>query len=95
MDLKQEQEDIMTASIVNIISIAALSVMASRYLFPPVISFITGKTTYTRELVKPFECGFCLSWWVGLIIFTIQFGWMGFAYAALCAFCGAIIDRYA
>ena len=81
----------MTDLAVNIASIAALAVMASRYLFPPIISFIVGRSSFTRNTVKPFECGFCLAFWVGLAVF-IWLGWVGIAYACLCAFIAAYID---
>lgn len=81
-------------SFFDIISIAALCVLLSRYLFPPIVSFVMKLESRYRHPVKPFECGFCLSWWVGLAVFISLAGWWGIPYAALCAVCGSLIDRY-
>ena len=78
-------------SFTNILSVAALAVLLSRYLFPPVISFMLK---VERPIYKPWECGFCLSWWLGLAVFITLAGWWGLPFAALSAVCGSLIDRY-
>jgi len=80
-------------NLVNIISVAAFAVILSRYLFPPVISFMLKVHRPHRPVYKPWECGFCLSWWIGLAVF-IPLGWWGLPFAALSAVCGSLIDRY-
>jgi len=47
-----------------------------------------------RPIYKPWECGFCLSWWIGLAVFIPIAGWWGLPFAALSAVCGSLIDRY-
>lgn len=81
-------------NLVNIISVAAFAVLLSRYFFPPMISFILKVARPDRHIVKPFECGFCLSWWLGLGIFIPLAGWWALPFAALSAVCGSLIDRY-
>lgn len=79
---------------VNIISVAAFAVLLSRYVFPPVISFILKVARPDRPIYKPWECGFCLSWWLGLAVFIPLAGWWALPFAALSAVCGSLIDRY-
>ena len=81
-------------NLVNIISVAAFAVLLSRYLFPPVISFILKVHRPHRPIYKPWECGFCLSWWIGLAVFIPLAGWWGLPFAAMSAVCGSLIDRY-
>lgn len=81
-------------NLVNIISVAAFAVLLSRYAFPPVISFILKVARPDRPIYKPFECGFCLSWWLGLGVFIPLAGWWGLPFAALSAVFGSLIDRY-
>jgi hypothetical protein len=78
----------------DILGVAALCVLLSRYFFPPMISFVYALDSRYRKTIKPFECGFCLSWWVGLTWFAVEFGLYGIIYGALCAIFGALIDRY-
>jgi len=78
----------------DILGVAALCVLLSRYFFPPMISFVYALDSRYRKTIKPFECGFCLSWWTGLVWFSVEFGLYGVIYGALCAIFGAIIDRY-
>lgn len=81
-------------NLLNVMSVAALAVLLSRYLFPPIISFLLRVSRPQRDIVKPYECGFCLSWWMGLAIFIPIVGWWGIPLAALSAVCGSMIDRY-
>lgn len=81
-------------NLVNIISVSALAVLLSRYLFPLVISFILKVARPERPIYKPWECGFCLSWWIGLAVFIPLAGWWGLPFAALSAVSGSLIDRY-
>jgi hypothetical protein len=78
----------------DILGVAALCVLLSRYLFPPIISAIFKLDSRFRPTIKPFECGFCLSFWTGIIWFITEFGIYGVIYGALCAIFGALIDRY-
>jgi len=78
----------------NIIALACLCVIMSRYVYPPIVSFILKVDSRSRDAVKPWECGFCLSWWMGCAVWVYQFGIWGVAYAAMTAVCGAFIDRY-
>lgn len=83
----------MNALVINIPAIAALCYIIAQYIAPPIISFIKGRDRRTRQAVKPFECPFCLSFWVGLVIFVYQYGYPGIAYACLSAVIAALIDR--
>ena len=78
----------------EILGLSALCVLLSRYFFPPFVSAIYKVDSRYRKTIKPFECGYCLSWWVGLVWFIVQFGLQGVIYGALCAIFGALIDRY-
>ena len=78
----------------EILGLSALCVLLSRYFFPPFVSAIYKVDSRNRKTIKPFECGYCLSWWVGLVWFIVQFGLQGVIYGALCAIFGALIDRY-
>jgi len=78
----------------DIMGVAALCVLLSRYFFPPIISGIFKLDSRFRPTIKPFECGFCLSWWAGLAWFVAEYGIYGIIYGALCAIFGALIDRY-
>jgi hypothetical protein len=78
----------------DIMGVAALCVLLSRYFFPPIISAIFKLDSRFRPTIKPFECGFCLSFWTGMVWFITEYGIYGIIYGALCAIFGALIDRY-
>lgn len=43
------------------------------------------------KLFKPLNCAFCLSFWVSLCIFVIQYGAEGFLYASISTAIAALI----
>ena len=83
----------MTDIILKSILIACTCMLASRYFFPPLISFITRKNSYCRKSVKPFECAFCLSWWSALCYFLFVGETWAIPAAAFCAVVAAQIDK--
>jgi hypothetical protein len=83
----------MTDIISKSILLASLAVLASRYFFPPFISFLTGKNSYFRKSVKPFECAFCLAFWLSVAYHSYRGEMWGVAAASLAAIVAAIIDK--
>lgn len=83
----------MTEIIHKSILIACTCILAARYFFPPLISFITRKNSYFRKSVKPFECAFCLSWWAALCLFLIQSEVWAIPGAALSAIIAGLIEK--
>lgn len=83
----------MTDTLIKSILIACTCLLASRYFFPPLISFITRKNSYFRKSVKPFECAFCLSWWASLAYFVATGDAWAIPAAAFCAIVAAQIDK--
>jgi len=83
----------MTDTLIKSILIACTCLLASRYFFPPLISFITRKNSYFRKSVKPFECAFCLSWWTSLAYYVATGDSWAIPAAAFCAIVAAQIDK--
>ena len=83
----------MTDIIIKSILMDRLCLLASRYFFPPLISFITAKNSYSRKSVKPFECAYCLSWWSALCYFLFVGEAWAIPAAAFCAIVAAQIDE--
>ncbi len=51
---------------------------------------------YKPAKLKPFDCAKCLSFWMGLIVFTMQGeGLMAVYYASICSVLSIYIVRYA
>jgi hypothetical protein len=43
---------------------------------------------------KPFKCDMCLSYWISIIPFMVQFGLIGIIYAAMSAVTANILYKY-
>ena len=83
----------MTDILIKSILLACMCLLASRYFFPPLISFITRKNSYFRKSVKPFECAFCLSWWTSLAYFVATGDAWAIPAAAFASIVAAQIDK--
>jgi hypothetical protein len=83
----------MTDIISKSILLASLAVLASRYLFPPIISFIKGKSSFHRKSVYPFECAFCLAFWLTVAYHSYWGEMWGVVAASLAGIVAAIIDQ--
>ena len=83
----------MTDTLIKSILIACMCLLASRYFFPPLISFITRKNSYFRKSVKPFEYAFCLSWWTSLAYFVATGDAWAIPAAAFASIVAAQIDK--
>ena len=83
----------MTDIISKSILLASLAVLASRYFFPPIISFLTGRNSYHRKSVKPFECAFCLAFHITIIYYSYRGEMWGVVAASFAGIVAAIIDK--
>lgn len=63
---------------------------AVTFAITPAITMFSKKQ---RKPIKPFECVFCLSFWVSLIYFVVVYGWEAAPIACSCAIIGALIDK--
>ena len=70
--------------IIQILGFAALSNLA--------VDFISHFFPNLPD--KPFRCDMCFAFWISLLPFVLQFGWMGILYAALSGQVANVIYRY-
>lgn len=79
--------------LVEIITIPALVWFAVTFAITPAITLILSRITGKRKPIKPFECVFCMSFWVSLVYFIVVYGFEAAPLACTCAIIGALIDK--
>ena len=80
--------------ILKIIGIASLAIIIVNFGKPADIlkALIYGNNPYHWQRMKPLDCAFCLSWWMGVVYFVYYYGLTGLLYAAISAVIVALLD---
>jgi hypothetical protein len=79
---------------VEILGIACLSIILVNFGKPAdIIKAIKyGRNPYNWQRMKPLDCAFCMSWWIGVSYFIIQYGLVGVLYASISTIIVALLE---
>jgi len=78
----------------EIIGIACLSIIIVNFGKPADIlkRWKYGSDFSKWKRMKPFDCAFCLSWWMGVAYFVHQYGLVGILYASISTVIVALLE---
>lgn len=78
----------------EIIGMACLAIIIVNFGKPADIlkRLIYGKDFSTWKRMKPLDCAFCLSWWMGVAYFTTTYGLVGILYASISTVIVALLE---
>lgn len=79
---------------IEILGIACLSIILVNFGKPAdIIKGIKyGQNPYNWQRMKPLDCAFCMSWWIGVSYFIIQYGLVGVLYASISTIIVALLE---
>lgn len=78
----------------EIIGIACLAIIIVNFGKPADIlkRLIYGNDFSNWRRMKPFDCAFCLSWWIGVLYFGLTYGFVGILYASISTVIVALLE---
>jgi hypothetical protein len=78
----------------EILGIASLSIILVNFGKPADIikTFLYGPNPFNWRRLKPFDCAFCMSFWIGLGYFTYHYGLTGVLYASISTIIVALLE---
>ncbi len=78
----------------EIIGIACLSIIIVNFGKPADLlkRYLYGSDFSKWKRMKPLDCAFCLSWWLGLSFFLYTYGWVGILYASIATVIVALLE---
>jgi hypothetical protein len=81
-------------TILEIIGVACFAIILVNFGKPAdyLKRFIYGSNPYHWQSMKPLDCAFCMSWWIGLTFFLFTYGWVGILYASISSVIVALLD---
>jgi len=84
----------MMNTILEIIGVACFAIILVNFGKPADLlkQFIYGHNPYNWQRMKPLDCAFCMSWWIGVIFFVITYGFVGVLYASISSIIVALLD---
>ena len=84
----------MIQTILEIIGIACFAIILVNFGKPADIlkHWIYGHNPYNWKRLKPLDCAFCMSWWIGFTFFLFSYGFIGVLYASISSVIVAILD---
>jgi hypothetical protein len=78
----------------EIIGIACLAIIIVNFGKPADLfkRYLYGSDYSKWKRMKPLDCAFCLSWWLGLSFFLYTYGWVGILYASIATVIVALLE---
>ena len=78
----------------EIIGIACLSIIIVNFGKPADLlkRYLYGSDFSKWKPMKPLDCAFCLSWWLGLSFFIYTYGLVGILYASIATVIVALLE---
>jgi hypothetical protein len=78
----------------QILGIASFSVLLVNFAKPADIikTFLYGSNPFNWRRLKPLDCAFCMSFWIGLGYFTYHYGLTGILYASIATIVVALLE---
>jgi hypothetical protein len=78
----------------EIIGIACLAIIIVNFGKPADLlkRYLYGNEYHKWKRMKPIDCAFCLSWWLGLSFFLYTYGWVGILYASIATVIVALLE---
>lgn len=78
----------------EILGIASFSIILVNFGKPADIikTFLYGPNPFNWRRLKPFDCAFCMSFWIGLGYFTYHYGFTGVLYASISTIIVALLE---
>ena len=79
---------------IEILGIACLSIIVVNFGKPAdlIKTLKYGPNPYNWSRMKPLDCAFCMSWWIGIAYFIIQYGLIGILYASISTIIVALLE---
>jgi hypothetical protein len=79
---------------IEILGIACLSIILVNFGKPAdlIKTLKYGPNPYNWQRMKPLDCAFCMSWWIGIAYFIIQYGLIGILYASISTIIVALLE---
>lgn len=78
----------------QILGIASFSIILVNFGKPAdyMKTFLYGSNPFNWRRLKPFDCAFCMSFWMGLTYFTYFYGLPGILYASISTIIVALLE---
>jgi hypothetical protein len=78
----------------EILGIASFSIILVNFGKPADIikTVLYGPNPFNWRRLKPFDCAFCMSFWIGLGYFTYHYGLTGVLYASISTIIVALLE---
>ena len=78
----------------EILGIASFSVILVNFAKPADVikTFLYGRNPFNWKRLKPLDCAFCMSLWIGLGYFTYHYGLTGVLYASISTIIVALLE---
>ncbi len=78
----------------EILGIASFSIILVNFGKPAdyIKCYIYGSNPFNWQRMKPLDCAFCMSFWIGLAYFTYQYGLVGILYASISTIIVALLE---
>ena len=78
----------------EILGIASFSVILVNFAKPADVikTYLYGRNPFNWKRLKPIDCAFCMSFWIGLCYFTYHYGLTGVLYASISTIIVALLE---